>query len=293
MDSGRFSGLVFGIVVILAAGAVPAESQEMVPVPEGTFTMGSDAGWEWEQPVHTVYLSQFWIDRTEVTVAAYAACLDAGGCAATPGTSDGCNWNVAGREDHPVNCLNWYAAEEYCAWAGKRLPTEAEWEKACRGTDARTYPWGEDGVTGTYPPCNSEPGTFCFYAVLDSPGGCDGCGEYSTWPVGSKPAGVSPCGAQNMGGNVREFVSDWYDEDYYELCDPQPCHNPSGPASGLNKVHRGGGWYWDGGYTARCSVRSGDHPTGGRKDYGFRCATDTAVVPIFTDGFESVDISEW
>jgi formylglycine-generating enzyme required for sulfatase activity len=149
---------------------------EMVRVPAGEFTMGSKGGHSDEKPEHRVYLEEFYIDKYEVTVAQYRACVEAGACTA-PSTGQYYNWGRSERENHPINGVDWDQAQAYCGWAGKRLPSEAEWEKAARGTDGRTYPWG-----------NATP--TCGYAVMSQGG--DGCGQDSTWPVGSKPSGASP-----------------------------------------------------------------------------------------------------
>jgi formylglycine-generating enzyme len=230
---------------------------ELVGVPSGTFAMGSDRGYIDERPGHEVYLDRFYIDRFEVTVAQYRACVTAGVCLA-PAAGDGFNWGHADRDAHPVNGVSWVDARAYCQWAGLRLPTEAEWEKAARGTDGRTYPWGEETAS-------------CDRAVMDAGGW--GCGRDSTWPVGSKPQGVSPYGAHDMAGNVWEWAADWYDEEYYAH---SPSRNPTGPVNsmGTGRVLRGGSWtYYP--YFLRATVRVGLTPAErGMVDLGFRCAQD-------------------
>jgi formylglycine-generating enzyme required for sulfatase activity len=196
----------------------------MAWVAAGEFTMGSSTGDGDEDPAHLVYLNAFYIDWTEVTVAEYAACVSGGPCV-VPDTGGSCNWGVSGHDAYPVNCLDWYQASTYCGWSGKRLPTEAEWERAAGGTDGRTYPWGE-----------ATPS--CTYAIMHDASGW-GCGADGTWPVGSKLAGRSPVGALDMAGNVQEWVSDWHDDDYYAS---SPYSNPTGPATGTRKVLRGGAW---------------------------------------------------
>jgi len=212
------------------------DGTEMVFVPSSNFLMGSD---DWaidEKPLREVYLDSFWIDRTEVTQGMYAKC-----------TSDGCEKPtcVRGDEDYPVVCINWASAKAYCEWAGRRLPSEAEWEKAARGTDGNIYPWGNDEAT-------------CEYAVMDDGIG-NGCGEgNSAWTVGSKPEGASPYGALDMAGNVWEWVEDW---DPYAV-------------NGAGRVLKGGGYYSIPG-TVRAAKREVLHlPVDKIDALGFRCASD-------------------
>ena len=203
-----------------------------------------------EYPYHEVYLDSYYIDVTEVTAADYAACVSAGGCTAA-GSGAYATYQVAGKESHPINYVDWYQAEAYCIWAGKRLPTEAEWEKAARGADGRKYPWGNESPT-------------CDVAVTS---GCPG----DTQPVCSvSPAGDSPYGLCDMAGNVFEWVADWYSSDYY---DTSPANNPTGPNSGSTRVIRGGSFdYYAVGL--RVSDRGGGYgfPSGGFVALGFRCA---------------------
>ncbi|MCX4240516.1 formylglycine-generating enzyme family protein [Paraliomyxa miuraensis] len=236
----------------------------MVEVPGGVFEMGSTQQSN-EQPIRQVHVDAFWIDETEVTVEAYAACVDAGACS-EPGTSANCNWKVVGREDHPVNCLTWFQADSHCRWADdgtKRLPTEAEWEKAARGTDGREYPWGD------------TPTASCTHAVM-SAGGTSyyGCGAGRTWLAGSRPLGVSPYGAHDMAGNVREWTADWYGGQY----DPADLVDPAGPDTGTSRVQRGGAWT----NTApplRTTARSSSGPGSSSNAVGFRCARTPPAPP--------------
>ncbi len=227
-------------------------------VPAGSFWMGCNSAvdsncYSDESPYHEVTLSGYYMDKTEVTVDAYGECVTAGSCTA-PSTGGSCNWGVSGRGGHPVNCVNWTQAREYCAWVGKRLPTEAEWEKAARGTDGRKYPWGNETAT-------------CEYAVMYEGG--NGCGTGSTWDVcGKSPSGDSPYGLCDMSGNVWEWVSDWYDSDYYTN---SPSSNPTNTVSGSYRVIRGGSFAYTA-HNLRASGRSGDYPSDYYVNLGFRCA---------------------
>jgi formylglycine-generating enzyme required for sulfatase activity len=244
--------------------------------------MGSDEHSD-EQLVHTVYLDAFYIDKYEVTNAQFAAFVSATdyetdaeqtGCGLI---YDGDDWNciqgvdwqhpfgpdtsVAGRDEHPVVQVSWNDAEAYCEWAGARLPTEAEWEKAARGTDGRTYPWGNafDGSRVNF--CDRN----CEYDWKDT-GADDGYAR--TAPVGSYPAGASPYRALDMAGNVYDWVADWYDTGYYAN---SPESNPRGPASGDYRVIRGSSWYDDAVYV-RAAYRYRDYPDATDHSVGIRCA---------------------
>ena len=221
----------------------------MLYVPAGEFMMGLTAAdteaFADEKPPHPVYLDAFWIDRTEVTKAQYQRCVEAGVCAA-PSCSG------TGKGDHPVVCVRWQDASKYCAWAGRRLPTEAEWEKAARGTDGGKYPWGNDA-----PDCNRAN-------YLGKDGGCVG----ATTAVDSHPSGASAYGALDMAGNVWEWVADWYNEKYYAN---SPAKNPQGPDTGDGRVLRGGSWLGDQ-RNVRAAVRNWYFPDAGDDRFGFRCA---------------------
>jgi len=215
---------------------------EMVKVPAGEFTMGSNSGDSDEKPVHRVYLDEFYIDKYEVTNEQYNQCVNVGPCSPNE------KYDGFTAPQQPVIGVNWNQANTYCRWAKKRLPTEAEWEKAARGTDGRTYPWGE--------------GIDCTKANYSE------CGHKKTKPVGAYPSGASPYGAMDMAGNVWEWCSDWYDKNFYSS---SPSRNPMGPGSGKYRVLRDGSWNND-----PLSLRSSDRFWGnpGSWDYygGFRCA---------------------
>ena len=241
-----------------AAAPPPAATgkEQMVYVPPGEFTMGSSQGQKDEGPAHQVYLKGFHLDPYEVTVKQYRACVQAGKCT-EPNTAHNCNWARTDRDSHPINCVDWQQARAYCEWVQKRLPSEAEWEKAARGADTRGYPWGNEPVD-------------CGHAVMDQSGSGSGCGEGRTWPVGSKPAGASPYKAMDMAGNVYEWVADWYEDTYYAHSPPQ---DPKGPANGSQRVLRGGSWRDDPVFL-RTSFRYARDPASRSAVAGFRCARD-------------------
>jgi len=222
----------------------------MVSIPAGEFTMGSQDGDPDERPAHKVYVDAFSIDVYEVTVRQYAEFLQA------TGVNLPLDWQTMNQPAHqkrPVANVDWTDAAAYCKWAGKRLPTEAEWEKAARGTDGRLYPWGNDPPT-----------------PLHANYGKTGSHNYGTLAaVGTLENGKSPYGIYDMAGNVWEWVSDWYDSDYYKNSLSQ---NPTGPSKGGFKVIRGGAWT-----SNPRNLRSADRywdPPSFRSLYfpGFRCA---------------------
>jgi formylglycine-generating enzyme required for sulfatase activity len=254
----------------------------LVYVPEGPFLMGSadndaDAD-EDEQPQHRVNLDAFWIDQTEVTNAMFAGFLNSQGNQTEGGATwldaddeqvlielVGGEWlATSGYDNHPVVVITWYGAVAYCQWAGRRLPTEAEWEKAARGPDGSIYPWGDEFDSSL---ANVDDETrYDDYKVTCGPRGCDGF-ERSA-PVGSFPDGVSLYGALDMAGNIWEWVADLFSEEYY---DQSPVNNPIGPSSGDARSFRGGSWINTAKFI-RSTNRGNDSPDLSANGLGFRCA---------------------
>ncbi|MBX3188054.1 MAG: SUMF1/EgtB/PvdO family nonheme iron enzyme [Labilithrix sp.] len=243
------------------AVTVPSFSTDMIKVPAGTFTMGSDKDGRGDRPAHKVTLTRaFYIDRTEVTGEAYAKCVEAGECALNRVHSGdvvesafGCN-TAKERPRHPANCVDRMQAEKYCAFVGKRLPTEAEWEYAARGSDGREYPWG------------NAPPTTCSSAIILFMSG--ECGSHKgTWEVGTTTDGASAFGALDMAGNVWEWVADGM-EAYPsgELTDPAVPLSPTGKG-----VLRGGSWDYAV-TSAKATYRYPFASLAGNVSIGFRCA---------------------
>ena len=237
---------------------------DMVLVPGGPFSMGSPAGEEDERPVHAVHLDAFYIDRYEVTNAQYAECAREGSCRPPAAARSETRLRYFGAERfdrYPVVGVTWSDAVTYCEWRGARLPTEAEWEKAARGTDGRAYPWGDAFERGRLNYCDRN----CPLPWADS-GHDDGFAD--TAPVDSFAEGASPYGAHNMAGNVWEWVEDRYDPAYYAV---SPSENPRGPSAGDQRVMRGGGVFDDSYYT-RSTTRRRFSPDVPSTSVGFRCA---------------------
>lgn len=258
---------------------------EMVRIPAGPFTMGSDKktdknAYLVEAPQRSVYLDAYDIDKYEVTTVQYLKFVLATN---RPPQVD---WKFDGGNfqdtmvSHPIMHMTWYEADEYCKWAGKRLPTEAEWEKAARGeADTRIYPWGNEmaglsranfGRTGLSGPVRDRPERLLLYPPIIS--------------VFKYDNSVSAYGLFQMAGNVAEWVSDWYDKDYYKTA---PDKNPKGPDKGSQKAFRGGGWI-DSTPSVRVSQRNGTDPKTSMNWMGVRCARDAkegdapAAAPVQT-----------
>jgi formylglycine-generating enzyme required for sulfatase activity len=214
-------------------------------VSAGEFLMGSGT---------TVHLDPFWIDKTEVTNGMYARCVQAGNCSPPRSNQSHTRESYYGNpafDNYPVLYVSWMDASAYCTWAGGRLPTEAEWEKAARGADSRPFPWGDLDPSGAVDLVN-------FHAQ-------------DTTEVGAFPNGASPYGVLDMAGNVSEWVADWLSQDYYN--NPPPS-NPIGPDAGEYRVWRGGSWATTYPDLVRTTSRTGNFPTDSSGGIGFRCARD-------------------
>ncbi len=232
----------------------PRDLSNMVLIPKGDFQMGcgSYCANSDMMPLHMVYLDAYYIDIYEVTNAKYVECVDAGACEEPNGDNSYSRNDYFGNpkyDNYPVVLVSWEQASAYCSWRDKRLPTEAEWEKAARGTSYRLYPWGS-----STPTCELANG----YNI---------CSIGDTDEVGSYPEGASPYGVMDMSGNVWEWVNDWYDADYY---DNSPDSNPTGPEDGTYRVMRGGSWGSINGLLT--GYRNGSNlPTKTSVTNGFRC----------------------
>jgi formylglycine-generating enzyme required for sulfatase activity len=250
----------------------PKDGMVTVYVPKGEFLMGSteeqvspfmdecpNCIYRNEQPQHTIYLDAFWIDKTEVTNKQYAECVNKSGCPLPLKTQSGTHnfyYNNSAYENYPVIYVSWNDAKKYCSWAGRRLPSEAEWEKAARGVDGRIYPWGNQEPDCTLANYRSTIETYC---VGD------------TTSVGSYPNGGSVYGALDMVGNVWEWVNDTYDPGYYSV---SPKNNPIGPTETPELMTlglRGGGWPIIS-VNLRTANRNYGEPDYSHNSVGFRCA---------------------
>ena len=238
----------------------------MIVIPAGSFPMGVPAGardgGRDEYPRHDVFVDTFMIDKFEVTNGRYLEFVKstAHRIPQNPRNPTRNLWQgesiTDSLNDRPVINVDWFDAEAYCRWAGKRLPTEAEWEKAAKGTSDRRFPWGNVEPTSKHLNYNQQ-----------------WIGEKTLMPVGSYEAGKSPYGVYDMAGNVWEWVNDWYDAGYYEK---SPKKNPKGPDTGAKKVIRGAGWQNET-PTVRIFTRVESDPTVRNESTGFRCATNAPM----------------
>lgn len=256
-----------------------ADGKEMVLVPGGYFTFGSADGMSDEAPVRKIFLDVFYLDKYEVTNREFQRFVEATGYHTTA-EQRGWGWVWVGEawekvdeaywrqplgpgsdalqtSDHPVVHMSWGDATAYCTWAKKRLPSEAEWEKRARGSSGRIYPWGDE--------LPEKEGVF---RANYNQGKEARDGFLQTAPVGSFPQGRSPYGAMDMGGNVWEWVSDWYEAQYYEKAWYK---NPQGPRWGMVKVLRGGSWF-ESETSLRASRREYAFQVDYLQSFGFRCA---------------------
>jgi len=233
----------------------PKDKMTLVYVPAGEFLMGADdhdsiADAD-EKPPHKVYLDSYWIDQTEVTNTQYALCEAAGECRRPLEISSSTHEIYYGNSefgDYPVIYVSWNDADDYCAWAGRQLPTEAQWEKAARGTDERIYPWGN----------NLPNHTLANYETA----------KKDVSMKGSYPSGNSYYGVMDIAGNVWEWTADWYNKSYYDT--PESLNNPTGPIGGDERVKRGGSW-GSSAITIRTTYRDKSNPLDQFDSLGFRC----------------------
>ena len=272
--------MIFSLVFLVACG-VPSAAPTATPnelidekgismrvVPAGEFRMGSEHGEEDESPVHRVYLDAFYMDIYEVTNVSFAACVKDGGCYPPQNKSSHTRPDYYGNpefDNYPVIYMSGYKAEEYCKWRGGRLPTEAEWEKAARGANGFTYPWGDttDGTKLNF--CDRN-------CTLSSSDQDMDDGYADTAPVGSYESGTSPYGMYDMAGNVWEWVADSYDAAYYQT---SPLSNPLGPDLDDHRVLRGGSWSDTIDFTRSTTRKSyfyNYYPDSIYSRFGFRCA---------------------
>ncbi len=269
-ESGRFESIDCivsnsGFSGVYSTKTNSADGADMVWVPGGSFPMGSvtGVGLQYEHPQHIVYLDSYWIYKYDVTVAEYRVFCATTGHALPlwPGNygswAGKTGWDDPALQQHPIVNVTWVDAQAYAAWAGGSLPTEAQWEKAARGTDGRNYPWG--GTATAADPNNGWSRTKC----VNNFGSYDN--TVSTWPVGSFPTGVSPYGAMDMAGEVWQWCADWYGA--YNIT---ALRNPTGPATGPGRVVRGS--CWDNG-DYHCATRFDWAPTYNYNNLGFRCVS--------------------
>ena len=266
------SGIQATLALELAVGAAAAasmtpcgpETPAMACIPTGEFIRGSTSGPADERPAEKIYLEAFYMDIYEVTFSEYQACVTAKKCRrARP------NYEGFSEAKQPMTGVSWFGADEFCRAHGKRLPTEAEWEKAARTEDGRVFPWG------------NEPAT-CERAIIKD-AAVNGCGKGKVWPVGSRPP--NPYGLYDMAGNSLEWVADWYSPSYQVCGNACRGKNPAGPCGGKfpcpgsdMKVVRGGSWFWPAEYATTTKRRAHYPENKPFHHFGFRCAKDAVDV---------------
>lgn len=248
-------------------------------VPAGPFRMGAQgaaptapgydpAAEPHEGPVHVVHLDGYWIGRTEFTVSLWQRCVEERWCDPADAAAGSALFNQGSdRRNHPINGVTWSGAQRACAWLGGRLPTEAEWERAARGDDLRRWPWGDLPRCGVMPHRTTPTGAGASVPDDQAEAECALSGTQST----GRLRGSSPVGALGMGGNVWEWVADWYAPDAYTH---HADTNPTGPAHGVARVQRGGGWTSLDPLDLRAAVRAHLRPDQRVHDVGFRCVRD-------------------
>jgi formylglycine-generating enzyme required for sulfatase activity len=245
--------------------ASPMDGMELAYIPHGQFLIGSldsdPQSWLMEKPQHRVELSGYWMDKTEITNAMYAKCIQSGACPAKKmriANTRESYFGDAKFDNYPVIYVTWEEAQTYCAWAGRKLPTEAQWEAAARGSDGRLYPWGNAAPT-----CNVVNYAISVPTDFSKSNYCTG----DTTAVGKYPKGASPFAVLDMAGNVWEWVADWESPNYLV----EPHLDPTGFSTGENRVIRGGSYFNDAKYI-RAAMRSSHEPTDATNYIGFRCA---------------------
>ncbi len=248
--------------VVIPTQSWPIDHIPRVFIPAGQFEMGNSYDKN-VMPAHVVELRSYWIDRTEVTNAQYGQCVTEGVCQQPVRLSSYTRPEYFGNpeyNDYPVIYVTWDDADTFCRWAGARLPTEAEWERAARGSDGRIYPWGNEWPQASLVNFNFSIG--------------------DTSPANDDASGASPYGVLNMAGNVAEWAADWFQGDYYSQ---SPLSNPMGPGATGSHVVRGGSWL-DNPNAVRADLRVGYPSESAFVNLGFRCAESTWAPPVFAAG---------
>lgn len=247
-----------------------------VTIDAGSFKMGCDKETEGNcpedtVPLHEVGLSSYVIDKFEVPVELFEKCIAENVCTnsnaeephyRTSSDSANCNIGNAERKNHPANCVTWYGAKAYCEWLGKRLPTEAQWENAAKSGKSWIYPWG------------NTPAASCDNNIMRDENKGRGCGNNTTFPIGSRPDGVSAQGVYDLSGNVAEYTGDWYEKKFYsaEEAAQKDTEGPAEPEKDKYKVIRGGSFIYADDH-ARSSFRSSGKLDDPAMDFGFRCVS--------------------